>query len=59
MVHQFEKIVTWKELVLCHPWNIDYLIQRNHMLLLVLGPDCDTCKEALEVFVSDGLEREA
>lgn len=30
----------------------------DHMLLLVLGPDCDTCKEALEVFVGDGLERE-
>ena len=53
MVHQFEKIVTWHELVLCHPWNIDYLVNKNHMLVLVLGSDCDTCKEALEVFVGE------
>lgn len=51
--------MTWHELVLCHPWNIDYLVNKNHMLVLVLGPDCDTCKEALEVFVGEAERGEA
>lgn len=51
VVHQFEKITTWKTLVLVHPWNLDFLIGKNHLLLLITGENCETCEDATTVFV--------
>lgn len=51
MVHQFEKITIWKTLVTATPWNFDYLLNKNHLLLLVTVTKCDHCEEANEVFV--------
>lgn len=51
MVHQFEKVTLWKTLVTATPWNYDYLLYKNHMLLLVTSDACETCAQANEVFV--------
>ena len=51
VVHQFEKINTWKNLVSIHPWNIDFLLSKNHMLLLLTADACETCEDAVTVFV--------
>lgn len=51
VVHQFEKINTWKNLVSVHPWNIDFLLPKNHMLLLLTADACATCDDAVTVFV--------
>ena len=51
MVHQFEKINTWKNLVSIHPWNVDFLLAKNHMLLLLTADACETCEDAVTVFV--------
>ena len=51
MVHQFEKVTLWKTLVTATPWNYDYLLFKNHMLLLVTSDACETCAQANEVFV--------
>ena len=55
VVHQFEKVTLWKTLVTATPWNYDYLLYKNHMLLLVTSETCETCKQASEGFV--GSER--
>lgn len=52
VVHQFEKINTWKNLVSIHPWNIDFLLSKNHMLLLLTTENCESCEDAETVFVS-------
>ena len=51
VVHQFEKITLGKTLVTATPWNYDYLLFKNHMLLLVTSETCETCAQANEVFV--------
>lgn len=51
IVHQFESIVTWKTLVTLHPWNFEYLLAKNHMIVLFTSDECDECKHATSVFV--------
>ena len=53
VVHQFEKINTWKNLVSIHPWNIDFLLSKNHLLLLLTADACETCEDAVTVFVGE------
>lgn len=52
VVHQFEKINTWKNLVSIHPWNIDFLLSKNHLLLLLTADACETCEDAVTVFTN-------
>lgn len=58
VVHQFEKITTWKTLVLVHPWNLDFLVGKNHLLLLITGENCETCEDATTVFVGTNEDSE-
>ena len=51
IVHQFESITTWKSLVTLHPWNFNYLLQKNHLLVLFTSEECDECKAASVLFV--------
>lgn len=52
VIHQFEKITLWKTLVTATPWNYDYLLNKNHLLLLITVTECEHCAEANEVFVN-------
>ena len=54
VAHQFEELVTWKTLVSANPWNIDYLIDKNHLLVLLTVDDVEdseTNKKATAIFV--------
>ena len=51
VIHQFEKIPIWKQIVRVNPWNIDYLIQKYSLLLLITDINCDACSKAEAVFV--------
>lgn len=52
VIHQFEKVVLWKTLVTATPWNYDYLLNKNHLLLLITITECEECSESLEVFTA-------
>lgn len=51
VIHQFESLTTWKTLVTLHPWNFNYLLTKNHMIVLLTVEECEECKKASTVFV--------
>lgn len=55
VAHQFEELVTWKTLVTANPWNVNYLLDKNHVLVLFTVEDVEDSevnKKATSVFVS-------
>ena len=51
IVHQFESITTRKSLVTLHPWNFNFLLQKNHLLVLFTSEECEGCQAASVLFV--------